>query len=361
MASKINPLGLEPKREKSGGSTFRKYNYQYHWAFCRMLSEYECGNEFALFIEEHEDITIASSLDVSATFFEFNQVKETSKTHTIHSLTKASKAKPQSIIEKLASSSCAKAYSDQITKINFVSTGGYNFEVHKNGFDFEVIKSGQLSKDETKQIHECLAHLKGSSDFCDKLAFIIPDLPEKGFDHVVEGKISALISKMAPGFKYDSNSIYDCVIRDLNRKGENIFDYENWSDAIRKKAITSHQLSEIIELHISRKPDESLATELVHTLNNEYSLGSIARRKIVNGFNRYYTRKVTSREKVVSEVSMDIAERIRELAPIHMNSSAKELEMAVIKNLNEKTVSYFQSSEDLTGAFLYELLEGVEL
>jgi hypothetical protein len=361
MTSKSNPLGLEPKREKSGSSTFRKYNYQYHWAFCRMLDEHECGNEFALFIEEHEDITLASSLDVKTTSFEFNQVKETSKKHTIHSLTKASKTEPQSIIEKLASSSCGKAYSDKITKINFVSTGGYSFELNKKGFDFEVIKSGQLSNDETKKLVECIAHLEGSSVFCDKLAFIIPDLPEKGFDHVVEGKISALISKMAPGFKYDSNSIYDCVIRDLNRKGENTFDYENWSDAIRKKSITSYQLSEVIELHISRKPDESLVTELVHTLNNEYALGSIARRNIVNGFNRYYVRKVASREKVLSEVSKDISDRIKELVPMHMQSNAKELEVVVIKNLNAKTVSYFQSSEDLTGAFLYELLEGVEL
>lgn len=127
----VNPLGLEPKREKSGSETFRKYNYQYHWAFCRMLEEYENGNEFALFIEEHEDITMASSLNVDKAVFEFNQIKETSQKHTIHSLTATSKSEPRSLIEKLAVSSCGKAYSDKISKVNFVSSGGYSFDVHK--------------------------------------------------------------------------------------------------------------------------------------------------------------------------------------------------------------------------------------
>lgn len=60
--NQANPLGLEPKREKSGSDTFRKYNYQYHWAFCRILDEHEAGNEFALFIEEHEDVTDRKSV-----------------------------------------------------------------------------------------------------------------------------------------------------------------------------------------------------------------------------------------------------------------------------------------------------------
>ena len=359
IESNANPLGLEPKREKSGSDTFRKYNYQYHWAFCRMLDEHENGNEFALFIEEHEDVTMANSLDVNKALFQFNQVKETSQKHTIHSLTKITKTKPQSLIEKLAKSSCNKSYSDKVSKINFVSTGGYSFDLHKNGFDFEIINSGQLSKEETKTIADSIVHINGTSDFCGKLAFIIPDLPARGFDHVVEGRISSLISKLAPGLKYDSNSIYDCIIRDLNRKGENSFDYEDWDEAIRKKAITSRQLTGVIEQYVSRKPDESLVTELMQILTDEYLLKSLARRKVVSGFNRYYAKRVASRERLVSEVSKDIVNKIEKLA--HKYSNAKELELAVTDKLSEQTLSFFPSPEDRTGAFIYELLEGAEL
>ncbi len=354
-----NPLGLEPKREKSGSETFRKYNYQYHWAFCRMLDEYENGNEFALFIEEHEDITMASSLNVDNAVFEFNQIKETSKKHTIHSLTATSKTEPKSLIEKLAVSSCGKAYSGKIARVNFVSSGGYSFDIHTKGFRFDVIRSGQLTKDETEKLMKCIEHVKGSPGFQEKLSFVIPDLPKTHFDHVVEGKISSLISELAPGLKYDSNSIYDCIIRDLNRKGENTFDYENWDAAIRKKAVTSRQLADVIEKHISRKPDENLVTELLQILNNDYALNSIDRRKIVSGFNRYYAKRVSGRDSLANEVSIDIVNHIKRL--VCSFSNAKDLEISVVNNLNEKTLSYFLSSEDRTGAFLYELLEGVEL
>ncbi|TPQ28109.1 DUF4297 domain-containing protein [Methylomonas koyamae] len=357
--SNTNPLGLDPKREKSGSETFRKYNYQYHWAFCRMLDEHEKGNEFALFIEAHEDVTIASSLDADKTTFEFNQVKETSKTYTVDNLTKKSKKDPKSIIEKLAISCCDRSYTDKITRVNFVSTGGYSFDFNKKGYAFEVLDSGQLSKEEEEKIKECIAHIKDTSGFFEKLAFIIPGLPDKGFDHVVEGRISSLISKLVPGLKYDSNSIYTCIIRDLSRKGENIFDYQNWDDALRKKAITHIQLAEVIEHHISRKPDENIANELMYILASEYSLNSIERRKVRNAFDRYYLKRAANREPLIKSVSDDLITNINN--NIEGCSSAKDLETKVIKNLNEKTLLFFSNSEDLTGAFLYEFLGSVKI
>ncbi|ABD79709.1 DUF4297 domain-containing protein [Saccharophagus degradans] len=357
--NQANPLGLEPKREKSGSDTFRKYNYQYHWAFCRILDEHEAGNEFALFIEEHEDVTIADSLDVSETAFELNQVKETSKRHTIHSLTSVSKGESKSLIEKLAESCCDKSYSQRISKVNFVSTGGYSFNIHKKGYSFEVIGSGELSNEEVKKVEDTISNISGAEGFIPKLAFVIPSLPERGFDLVVEGKISSLISKIAPGLKYDANSIYECVIRDLNRKGENSFDYKNWNDALKRKAITSGQLSEVIEQHIGRKPDENIVSEVIQILNDEYSLKSLARRNVVNGFNRYYTRKISSRDSIVKEVSSDIVRCIENNAKNHTN--ARDLEVDVKKELSEKTLGFFQTQEDITGAFLYELLEGVKI
>ncbi|MEM5503742.1 DUF4297 domain-containing protein [Shewanella frigidimarina] len=357
--STVNPLGLEPKREKSGSDTFRKYNFQYHWAFCRMLDELEHGREFALFIEEHEDVTLADSLDSEKTTFEFNQIKETSKKHTIQSLTKKTKKDPQSLIEKLAKSCCDKSYSKKILRVNFVSTGGYSFELHKKGFNFEEISSSQLTEDEGKVVAGCIAEIRNTDGFYEKLAFVIPDLPEKAFDLVVEGRISSLINKLAPGLKYDSSSIYSFIIRDLNRKGENSFDYAEWDQSIRKKAITHKQLSTIIEQHIGRKPDVNIVAELTQILKDDYSFNSITRRSVVGGFNRYYAKRMANREKSVNDVSMDIISSIEKLA--HKYSSAKDLETAVINTLSESTLSFFQTNEDRTGAFLYEFLEGVEI
>lgn len=356
---KTNPLGVEPKREKSGSDTFRKYNYQYHWAFFRMLDDIEQKKDFVLFIEEHEDVTIADSVDPEKATFEFNQIKETSRKHTIASLTKKERSGSLSLIEKLAKSCSNKTYSDKIVRVNFVSTGGYSFDLHKEGFNFEVISSGKLSDVETTLITKSLSEIEGSSGLQSKLAFIIPELPAKGFDLAVEGKVSTLISKLAPGLKYDSNSIYSYIIRDLNRKGENSFDYSDWDQAVQKKAITHNQLASVIEKYISRKPDEYLIAELAQILKDEYSLGFMNRRKITNGFNRYYQKKTVNRDGLINGVSRDIAMAIERCSNEFLD--VKELEVAVIGMLEKDTLSFFQTKEDLTGAFLYELLKGVDV
>ncbi|MEZ2746034.1 DUF4297 domain-containing protein [Halopseudomonas bauzanensis] len=348
-----NPLGLDAKREKAGSETFRKYNYQYHWAFCRMLDEHSEGNEYAIFVEEHEDVTLANSLDGESALFEFNQIKEISSKSTVSSLSK-DKKDSVSPLKKLANSVCNKQFSDRISSVNFVSTGGFSFDFHKNGFSLEVIEVGLLTEDEKAKILESISEIDKEKILENKLAFIIPGLPEKGFDLVVEGKISQLINKHSPGCTYNSSSIYDCIIRDLQRKGENSFDYLEWETSLKKKAVTSRQLDKIISQHIKIKPDENLTTELLDILKNEYSLSSLKRRKIVSAFNRYYTAKLSSRDAELHKVS-SIMKKIIE-SSFDDFSTAKELEEYVLNKEKDLLESYFPIREDFSGAFLYELI-----
>lgn len=148
----INPLGTDPKREKSGSTTYQKYNYQYHWAFLRIINEYEKSKDFAVFVEEHEDVIVAYGLDVNLTQpkFSFDQVKETSSINNIKTLT-TTKGK-NSLFQKLANSCCNKSFSEDIDDVNFVSSGGFKFEVHKRGFNHQKINSILLDKDEIEAL-----------------------------------------------------------------------------------------------------------------------------------------------------------------------------------------------------------------
>ncbi|SEI48359.1 protein of unknown function [Allopseudospirillum japonicum] len=351
--SQINPLGLDAKREKAGSDTYRKYNYQYHWAFCRMLDEHSEGNEYAIFIEEHEDVTLANSLNGSSALFEFNQIKEIGSKSTISSLTK-DKEKTVSPLKKLASSVCNKKFSGRVSSVNFVSTGGFSFDLHKEGLSFEVIKVGQLTEGEKAKILSCISEIDKTNMLESKMAFIIPELPEKGFDLAVEGKISQLINKRVPGCTYNSSSIYSCIIRDLQRKGENSFDYHDWDDSLKKKAVTSKQLDEIIDQHVKRKPDENLTTELLYILKDEYNLNSLNRRNIVSAFDRYYTAKLSNRDSELHKVSEEIKKLIKE--KIDNFSTAAELDKYVFSQATDLLAGYFPSREDFSGAFLYELV-----
>src|SRR5690606_22120012 len=213
---------------------------------------------------------------------------------------------------KLVRSVCNKSFSDRISSVNFVSTGGFGFDLHKQGFSFEVIRVGQLTEDEKEKILDCVSDIDTANMLETKLAFIIPELPEKGFDLAIEGKISQLINKREPGCTYNSSSIYNCVIRDLQRKGENSFDYHDWDDSLKKKAVTSKQLDAIIDQHVKRKPDESVTTELLDILKDEYNLKSLKRRKIIGAFNRYYTAKLSNRNSELHKVSEEIKKSIED-------------------------------------------------
>ncbi|TCK07469.1 DUF4297 domain-containing protein [Marinobacterium mangrovicola] len=351
--NKINPLGLDSKREKSGSETFRKYNYQYHWAFCRMLDEHSEGNEYAIFVEEHEDVTLANSLDGKSALFEFNQIKEIANKSTITTLSK-DKKDSASPLKKLAESVCNKAFSDKISSVNFVSTGGFSFDLHKKGLSFEVIKVGLLTEEEQAKIIGCISDIDKDNILESKLAFIIPELPEKGFDLAIEGKISQLINKINPGCTYNSSSIYNCIIRDLQRKGENSFDYIDWNSSLKRKAVTSRQLDEIINLHVKIKPDENLTTELLDILKNEYGLSSLKRRKIANAFNRYYAAQLSSRDTELHKVSTELKEIID--SNIENFDTAIDLEEHIFNHRSERLINYFTNREDFSGAFLYELI-----
>ncbi|OGQ85266.1 MAG: hypothetical protein A2464_07425 [Deltaproteobacteria bacterium RIFOXYC2_FULL_48_10] len=355
-----NPLGNDPKREKSGSYTFKKYNYQYHWAFCKMLDEHSLGKNYALFIEEHEDVTLADSLDGAKVLFEFYQVKETNKKHTINSLSKIDKNKKNSILGKLGESVGNKSYGNRIKKVALVSTGGYSFDIHKKGFSLEVIDCGDLSYKELDVILECLETEVGDGkhldNFIEKIAFIVPDLPDQGFDDVVEGRISKLINKITPGCKYNPGRIYECVIRDLYRKGENTFDYKKWGDSLKNKAITRDQFQGIIDQFISRKPDESVCFEFLQILTNEYNLSSIKRREVQTGFYRYYTKRISERNPMLLSVSKEICLLIDKHS--EQCNNAPELEMKVKEDLSVETKIFFNNDKELTGAFLYELITG---
>ncbi|QQK64374.1 DUF4297 domain-containing protein [Cobetia sp. cqz5-12] len=349
-----NPLSEAPKKEKSGSQTFSKYNYQYHWAFCRALREYEQNNEFALFIEEHEDVVLANSLNVEEATFEFSQVKEVSYKYTVDRLVKKGAKSPTSVIEKLANNCCGKPYSYKISKVCFVSTGEYSFSLHTNDYRFEEIEYSSLSKEESQKIKNSINSLEEADAFCDKLVFIIPDLPRKGFDEVVIGRISNIISSQSPHYNYNSRSIYDVLIREMNRKGENYFDYSKWADALKNKAITSIQIGDVFHRHVTRAPDDIIADGVKDILEESFQFTALRRTRIRHCFNRYYEKKISNRDPFVASISEEILSFIA-VFPGDKDSIAL-LGDYVYCNLSEASKEFFDTYDDYLAALICEIL-----
>ncbi len=346
-----NPLAQDTQREKSGGDTKRKYSYQYHWALCRVLEAHENNSEYALFIECHEDVVMADSLDAETVQFEFNQVKETKKEHTASSL--FYKSGNNSILGKLLLDSCEKSFAERIKDINLVSTGGFDFKQKNAALNLDVIKIGHLDDSEVDIIKEKLTKELPDIPLPDNLAFILPDLPNKSFRDTVKGRILTLLDKLSPNGNNDAGSIYRLLIEDLDQKGEDTFDYLQWDRALKKKAVTSSQVQNIIERNIKRTIDSDLTTLLTEVLQ-EYGYKSLKIRDLTHAFQRYYNRRLGTRNSTLIKFS----EFIREFDVSHKGKfeEVSKLEMAIRQVVPEPLKAEFTDENDLTVAILYELL-----
>ncbi|WP_064435238.1 DUF4297 domain-containing protein [Pseudoalteromonas neustonica] len=346
-----NPLAQDPQRETSGSDTYRKYNYQYHWALCRVLEAHENEDEYALFVECHDDVVITDSLNAMTAKFEFNQVKETVTKHTSGSL--FYKSGKNSVLAKLLLDSCTKSFANRIKNINLVSTGGFDLKLKKADLNLDVIKIGHIEESELELIHEKLAKELPDIPLPDKLAFIIPDLPPKDFRNAVKGRILTLLEKLAPNGNNDTVSIYRCLVEDLDQKGEETFDYLEWDRALKKKAITSSQVQSIIERNVKRTVDSSL-TSLLDDVLKEYGFKSLRVRNLKHAFQRYYSRRLGSRNTVLIKFS----EFVKEFESAHLSEfeEISKLEIAIRQAVSEEIKAEFTDENELIVAILYELL-----
>ncbi|KNC68427.1 dsDNA nuclease domain-containing protein [Pseudoalteromonas ardens] len=346
-----NPLAQDAQREKSGSDTHRKYNYQYHWALCRILEAHENNDEYALFVECHDDVVITDSLNSLTAEFEFNQVKETSTKHTASSL--FYKSGKNSVLAKLLLDSCGKSFSDRIKNINLVSTGGFDLKIKEKDLKLDVIKLGYLADTEIELIKEKLSKELPGIALPDKLAFVLPDLPNKSFRDTVKGRILNLLEKLSPGSHNDTGSIYRLLVEDLDQKGEDTFDYLEWERALKRKAITSTQVQDIIERNIKRTIDSDLTSSLSDVLK-EYGFKSLRVRSIKHAFQRYYNRRLGTRNTQLIKLS----KFIDEFELLHQDEfeEVSELEMAIRSDLPEYLKQEFNDENELIAAVLYELL-----
>jgi len=347
---KKNPLGIVPKREKSGAATFKKYLYQYHWALCRIIDAHKNNIDYVVFMEEHEDVTLANSSDLEKTKFEFNQVKNVSKPITINELIKSKKT--NSILQKMISGIDKKGFNGKIDSLNLISSGGFRFELHKKGLSYDVIKYEHLSDKEIAKINDHVESMKTDTPLINLVAYITPSLPAHDFENAVKGRICDLLNELTGGSFYNSTTVYNCIINDLYKKGTDLFDYENWEYAIKKKGITHTQVQSIIDQNIKRKPDDILLSEVHKILDDEYNYKSIKRKYIINSFERYYTSQLSERNITSKEISMELSTLIKTY--IKNCKTAPELEIHVKNNSSETLMNYFKSDDDFTGAFLYE-------
>ena len=250
-----NPLA-EAQRESAGASTFGKYNFQFHWALCEIIKKHKSKNEYALLIEYHEDVVIASSLDPENAQFEFYQVKNQGATYTPSSLTKRKKGAnntfKSSVLGKLLSSCVNTTYANRIVKIGLVSSSGFSLSIDE-GLKLDVIKIGDLSDNDLASLTKNIRDELGIEVLPEHLQFIVPEIQLENQEDYVLAHFARLVDALFPGALCNPVNIYRSIVDEMGRIGRVEYDYKDWARLIDKKSLTSSDVQNVI-VQYSRHP-----------------------------------------------------------------------------------------------------------
>lgn len=285
---KKNPL-FKSQNEKAGSQTFQKYSYQYHWALYRVLEEHENMQEYAVFVELHEDVVISDSLNSESANFEFNQVKTNQEKFNTYQLVKKKK-NGKCVLGKLISSGLEKPFSDQISNLNLVSLNDFKLELNEENVKLEKIRLEDLS---VNQLGELESEIKKELDIDSlpvNIQFIVPSLSKNNFQNDVIAAIVRLINNLFPNSHHNALEIYRLLIDEIQRKGQVTYDFKKWDELLSKKALTSITVSKVINQFTSLKDEAKVSSEFID-ICNELNLNSIEKRLLKRPFDRYRAQK----------------------------------------------------------------------
>ncbi|CAM4444870.1 DUF4297 domain-containing protein [Vibrio agarivorans] len=256
----------EPQRETSGAETFAKYEFQFHWALCKIIQKHQKQEDYALLIEYHEDVVIADSLDGRRANFDFYQVKnKTGAQYTLNSLTKqesGKSSKKNSVLGKLLSSCVGTQYESRITEIGLVASNGFNLDQENNELKLDIISVGDLSETCTRELADKLDLELGSSQIPSNLKFIIPTIQIANQREYVITKFADLVDSLFPNGFCNAVSIYRAIIDEIHRKGIVKYDFPDWERLVDEKSLTSYTVKDVIAVNTKHSSTDRMIDDL---------------------------------------------------------------------------------------------------
>ncbi|WGQ08956.1 DUF4297 domain-containing protein [Pedobacter gandavensis] len=346
-----NPL-LDPQREKAGSQTKAKYSYQYHWALYRAIQEHGKENEYAVFVELHEDVVLCDSLDASKAKFEFNQVKTTSAKYTKHALINPKKG--SSPLGKLIGSAASKPFTSKVSEINFVAISGFGIILKKPGLDLKKITIPDIDDTELSHLELAIKNELKVTPLPSNLQFIIPDLSQSSFQNDVIAEISKLITVLFPGSSYQSVDIYRVLIDEINRKGEVSYDFTKWNELLKNKALTCTTVTSVINQFTSLKNQANIEATF-NSIMMELKLNVLQSLGFKKSFDRYLQSRIGSKTLSQLETSQAIKHQISSNLG-KVNDDICLLIANVYESLDDKSKQLFPSKRDAQAAIICELI-----
>ncbi|EBF2152793.1 DUF4297 domain-containing protein [Salmonella enterica] len=354
-----NVLG-HAQREISGATTFGKYDFQYHWALCRIIEKHKSNSDYALLIEYHEDVVIADSLYGNSANFEFFQVKNTGKPFTSDALTKreqgADGAK-SSILGKLLSSCIGTDYEARITEIGLVSSSGFSFEQIDKKLKLDIITSGDLSVDCLSGLTEKLKDEIGIALLPENLKFIVPKIKLENQEEFVIGRFAELVNEIFPNSHCNAVNIYRAIIDEIHRKGQNTYDFTVWEKMVEDKSLTSHKVKDVIAVNTTSPKFEDFEKDFEYLAKNDMKWNTLTYRKINKKIKQLFLRRIGHSSAFDMNIMRIVQQALSSVSEEDFTETRDYIELVIVKaqelNIEDQVPEY----DDILCEVIYSFLK----
>lgn len=347
--SKDNPLFV-PQRENAGSKTYEKYQYQYHWALYRIIEEHKKEKEYAVFVECHEDVVLADSLNSDLAKFEFNQVKAQNLPITTNSLIKLKNEK--SVLGKLIGNSAK--FSSRLSSINLISASGFKFKLKDKYVSLQKIGVEDILTEDYSKMLEAIKQELEIDSFPSDLYFVVPELSQTGFQNNLIGAIASLIEDLFPQSNTKAPTIYRLLMDELNKKGVVFYDYKDWDVFLDKKALTFKTVTDVINQFTNVKDDAAIIS-FFNSIAGEMGLNIIQRDNLRKSFNRYRQQRVGRISSRQIDITSEMLNLLEECVSNGEENISKLIQV-VLSNISESTKRFFLNENDIHGAIIFEYI-----
>lgn len=346
------------QRESAGSDSYDRFEYQYHWALCQAFSAYCKTNDFAVFMEYHEDIIIADSLDKNKVKFTFNQIKANATgSYTTKNLTKREKSKKSdkpSLLGKLCSSVHNKKYLNKVTGLNFVSTVGFNF-TSKDGMKLRSMGLSDLEAKDASMIIDSLSkEITGFDAFPKEiLKFVYSDIPlQSYYEHTIT-RITDSVETVFPKHLLKAKDIYRVLMDSLRIRGKDNFDYDKWDEVIAQKAITYDDIHDVVTKGISNE-NSNIGIDAAKFIIEDLELKGLKKARLLREVSSYSLRVLSP-----SLAMLDAQANIKKIIEKNQNTLDEKLSYELLRELLSQlpfeVTNLFESEESLIAAAIYEM------
>lgn len=186
------------------------------------------------------------------------------------------------------------------------------------------------------------------------MRFIVPKLLPKSQRDGVITAIVDLISTIYPNSQCDAANIYRVLLDELHSKGQVKYDYSQWDELLKNKALTSETVQKTIEAHSSIKGLSEVEKDAQDFIG-DLGLNFTRRKQLVQSVKNYYARKLAS----CSGLNLKLEKSVRELYVGFQHLETAELLANIENTLGADLKKSIGNEHELRAAIICEIITGV--